>query len=206
MRTAISPTNLHFHDLASHFLALTAGDRFLRFGWVISDVDIVAYVETLFRGTDSVFMVAEPAPDVAGAVHLEFTDRDADLGLSVSAWARGKGIGTLLLERAALLASSQGVGTLFVRHLGLNAALRRLAHRVGMRVACAPDTGSTRLELPAGGAVFGKPLAARITLADYSLRFRWNSQPEPDSSSVDCPNRCHPATGADHVDYTSRQH
>ena len=49
MRSAICPTYLQFHDLASHFLALTARDRFLRFGWVMTDVDIVAYVESLLQ-------------------------------------------------------------------------------------------------------------------------------------------------------------
>jgi len=187
MRTVICPTYLHFHDLASHFLSLTASDRFLRFGWVISDLDIVTYVEALFERADTVFVVADPAPDIAGAVHLEFTDHGAHLGLSVSAWARGKGIGTLLLERAGLLASSRGVSTLFVRNLGLNMAQQRLARRVGMKVAYAPDACPTRLELPVDdqGVVPGESWAGRITLADYSLRFRRTSQPDFDSSSVD---------------------
>src|ERR1700741_1139314 len=98
MRSVICPTHLHFHDLASHFLALTAGDRFLRFGWVMTDVDMVAYVESLLQSIGNVFAIAEPAPDVSGVLHLNFDGGAADLGLSVSAWARGKGIGATLLE------------------------------------------------------------------------------------------------------------
>ena len=57
-------------------------------------------------------MVVEPAPDIVGAVHLELAEcGTANLGLSVSTWARGKGIGTLLLERTGLYASSRGVST-----------------------------------------------------------------------------------------------
>jgi hypothetical protein len=93
MRSALCPSSLHFHDLASHFLSLPAGDRFLRFGWVATDVEIVAYVEKLLPSIGSVFVVLEPAPDVSGALHLEFAGCGADLGLSVSPWARGKGIG-----------------------------------------------------------------------------------------------------------------
>jgi hypothetical protein len=204
MRTAICPTYLHFHDLASHFLSLSASDRFLRFGWVISDLDIVAYVDTLFRKTDTLFVVAEP--DIAGAVHLEFTDYGADLGLSVSAWARGKGIGTSLLERAGLFANSRGVNALFVRNLSLNGALRRLALRVGMKVASAPDACSTRLELPAGdpSGSHATSCAGRITLADYSLRFRRSSQPDFDPAPVDLLDRCHRDAGANHGDDSSR--
>ncbi|HUD24696.1 MAG TPA: GNAT family N-acetyltransferase [Burkholderiaceae bacterium] len=177
MRNAICPTYLHFHDLASHYLALTASDRFLRFGWVLTDVDIVAYVENLFRSIGNVFVVVEPAPDISGALHLEFGGGGADLGLSVSAWARGKGIGTLLLERAGLLARARGASTLFVRNLNFNTALQRLAHRVGIRIACAPSARSTRLELPAGNprAARCDPFAGSITLADHSLRSHWVS-------------------------------
>jgi len=189
MRSTICPTHLHFHDLASHFLALPANDRFLRFGWVMTDVDIVAYVENLLQSIGNVFVVVEPVPDISGVLHLEFTRYGVELGLSVSAWARGKGIGTLLLERAALLASARGAGTLFVRNLNFNAALRRLAHRVGMQVACAPSTRSTRLErLVAGDGQVGHGSGAgTITLADYSLRSQWSAGAVADSPTDELP-------------------
>jgi GNAT superfamily N-acetyltransferase len=176
MRSVICPTHLHFHDLASHFLALTAGDRFLRFGWVMTDVDIVAYVESLLQSIGNVFVVVEPAPDISGVLQIEFTKGGADVGLSVSAWARGKGIGTLLLERAALLASGRGVNTLFVRNLNFNAPLRRLAHGVGMQVACSPGARSSFAEVPAAseGDAPCVPLAGAITLVDHSLRSQWS--------------------------------
>jgi GNAT superfamily N-acetyltransferase len=175
MRSILCPTSLQFHDLASHFLALPARDRFLRFGWVMTDLDIVAYVEKLLQSIGNVFVVMEPAPDVSGALHLEFADCGADMGLSVSAWARGKGIGALLLERAGLVATARGVRTLFVRNLNFNGALQRLARHVGMRVACAPSARSTRLELPAtgNGSSWHGCFASSITLADHCLRSQW---------------------------------
>ena len=187
MRIAICPSLVHFRGLARHFLALTAGDRSLRFGRVINDVDLVAYVEALFVRADTVFVVVEPARDIAGAVHVEFTDRGANLGLSVSAAARGQGIGTLLLERAARFAGSRCVSTLFVRNLGSNMPLRRLARGIGMKVACAPDSWTTQLERPveSDGAIVGESLAGRITLADYSLRSWRDSRPAFDPWCVD---------------------
>jgi len=189
MRSTICPTHLHFHDLASHFLALPANDRFLRFGWVMTDVDIVAYVENLLQSIGNVFVVVEPAPDISGVLHLEFTRYGVEMGLSVSAWARGKGIGTLLLERAALVAGARGARTLFVRNLNFNAALRRLAHRVGMQVACAPGTRSTRLErLVAGNGQVGHGSGAgTITLADHSLRSQWGRAATADSPTDELP-------------------
>jgi GNAT superfamily N-acetyltransferase len=187
MRSVICPTHLHFHDLASHFLALTAGDRFLRFGWVMTDVDIVAYVESLLQSIGNVFVVTEPAPDVAGVLHLDFTSCGADLGLSVAAWARGKGIGTLLLERAGDLAANRGANTLFVRNLNFNTALRRLARHAGMRIACAPGTRSNQLEAldPAEWVVGERDPAGGITLADHSLRSQWSQVACGDSPGHD---------------------
>jgi hypothetical protein len=179
MRSVICPTHLHFHDLASHFLALTAGDRFLRFGWVMTDVDIVTYVESLLQSIGNVFVVVEPAPDISGVLQIEFTHGGADVGLSVSAWGRGKGIGTLLLERAALLASGRGVNTLFVRNLNFNAPLRRLAHQVGMQVACSPGARSGLAEALAAteGDAPHVACAEAITLVDHSLRSQWSLAP-----------------------------
>jgi GNAT superfamily N-acetyltransferase len=172
MRSVICPTSLHLHDLASHFLALSATDRFLRFGGAVPDADIVAYVESLLQQTGDVFLVVETAPDISGVLHVEFTNNGADLGLSVSARARGKGIGTLLLERAKLLASARGASTLFVRNLNLNPSLRRLAHRLGIQVLFAPSAQSIRLDVPAPAPSSGAcdPSVGTITLVDYSLR------------------------------------
>ena len=69
MKTATYPTQLQFHDLAAHFLALSPGDRFLRFGWAITDTQIVAYVESLLATGDSVFVMVEPDRAGSGTEH-----------------------------------------------------------------------------------------------------------------------------------------
>jgi GNAT superfamily N-acetyltransferase len=191
MRSAICPTKLQFHDLASHFLALTARDRFLRFGWVLSDDDVVSYVESLMHSIETVLVVVDVPPEICGVLHLDVTGRCADLGLSVSGWVRGKGIGTLLLERACRLASARGVTTLFMRNLNRMPALMRLARRVGMNVICAPRAGANQLESPAGsnGATRHDASSADVTLADYDLRFQWNSRLPVDSPNVETPEQ-----------------
>jgi hypothetical protein len=188
MRTAICLTQFHRHDLASHFLALSSGDRFLRFGWVMTDVEIIIYVESLFLPIDTVFGVVEPDCDVSGALHLESMGCGVNLGLSVSAWARNLGIGTLLLQRAGLLARARNLKTLFVRNLNFNTALQRLALRVGMTVACAPKALTASLEVPAtdGHGARHDEFAGKIALADDSLRAQCNGV-SPDASLLDLP-------------------
>jgi hypothetical protein len=188
MRTAIRPTHLHFRDLANHFLALSSGDRFLRFGWVMTDVEIVAYVESMFVSVDNAWAVVEPDRDISGVVHLESMGCGVNLGLSVSAWARNLGIGTLLLQRAGLLARARALTTLFVRNLRLNAALQQLALRLDMRVACAPNALTTSLEVPPANGHITQldEFRGKITLADDSLRSEWNAV-SGDPSLLDLP-------------------
>jgi hypothetical protein len=188
MRTAICPTPLHFDELAAHFMALSSGDRLLRFGWVTTDAEIAAYLQSLAVSTDPVFVVVEPDRDISGVLHFESMGCGVALGLSVSSWARGLGIGTLLLERAGLLACARGLKTLFVRNLNLNHQLQRLALRLGMGVACARNALTASLEVPAAKCLGGRldKLAGNITLADDSLRSQWNAA-SPDGSLLDLP-------------------
>jgi hypothetical protein len=57
-----------------------------------------------------------------------------------------------------------------------------------MRVACAPNAQTTRLEVPApnGHAVRVDEFMGKITLADDSLRSQWNGV-SPVASSLDLP-------------------
>lgn len=173
MRTAICPTQLHFRRLASHFLSLTSGDRLLRFGSVLTDIDMVAYVERLFVSAAGVFVVVEPDQDISGVLALEFTGHDVKLGLSVSSWARNLGVGTALLQRAGQLARARGLKTLFVPGLKFNSALQRLALSLGMNIACASGALTALAEPPTGSRhdvwEHGS-FAGSLTLADESLR------------------------------------
>ena len=169
MRTATCATPYHFRDLANHFLELDPKDRFLRFGRAVTDAWIIAYVEGLLRSDDAALVVGEPLRGIPGVLHLESIGSSVILGLSVSPRSRGLGIGTLLLQRAVLLARARQLNTLFVRNLGSNADLQRLALRLGLSVACAPIATTTSLELRAA-KVRDAGCAATITLADDSLR------------------------------------
>jgi GNAT superfamily N-acetyltransferase len=178
VRTAIYPTSLHFRRLASHFLSLTSGDRLLRFGSVLTDIDIVAYVERLFVSAASVFIVVEPDQDISGVVALELTERGVRLGLSVSSRARNLGVGTVLLQRAGLLACTRGLKTVFVPNLRFNAALQQLALSLGMNLVCASGAVTAIAVPPTTNRheAQDKGFAGSITLADDSLRCTWESE------------------------------
>jgi len=182
MKTATAPTQLQFHELAAHFLALDGGDRFLRFGWAITDSQIVSYVESLFASADRVFVVTEPDREISGALHLESRGCGVTAGLSVSAGARRAGIGTLLLRQAAEHARALGLRTLFVRNLNLHTGLRRLALRLGMKVACSSRSPACTAQAGTRGLRRDEP----ITLADDALRSHWSGA-SPGAALIDLP-------------------
>jgi hypothetical protein len=153
----------------------------------MTDVEIVAYVESLFVSTDTVLVVVEPDREISGVLHLESMGCGVNLGLSVSSWARNLGLGTLLLQRAGVHARARGLTALFVRNLNFNTALQGLALRLGMRIACAPDS-TTSPEVPAANGHRPRldEFQGKITLADESLRPQWNGV-TPDASLLDLP-------------------
>ena len=184
MKTAIATTQQQFHPLAAHFLALDSGDRFLRFGWTITDSQIVHYVESLLAAGDDVYAVIEPDGEVSGVLHLESMGCGVTVGLTVTAWARRAGIGTLLLRQATEHARAHGLRTLFVRNLNLHTALRRLALRLHLKVACTSRALACR-PLATGGAG-GNGRDEPITLADDSLRAQWSGD-SPGAALIDLP-------------------
>ena len=84
-----------------HFLALDDADRMLRFGTVLPDEQIHAYVEKIDFSRDIVFGVVSRVFQLVGVGHLAFAPveagsatgkkRVAEFGVSVSKSARGQG-------------------------------------------------------------------------------------------------------------------
>jgi len=126
--------------------------------------------------------VVEPDENISGVLHLEFTDGGANLGLSVSSWARNQGIGAFLLQRAGLLARARGLKTLFVRNLRFNSAFQQLAVRLGLNVACTPNALIRRAKTPAPNRhdVERDGFGGDITVVEDSLRSVWDGAPFDD--------------------------
>jgi len=177
MRCATSPTKDDFHALVEHFLALSPRDRILRFGRLVSAADICSTVESILRNPRDALLVHEPMRDLAGVMHMSYKGSIALLGLSVASWARGQGIGSLLLQRAVLFAQLRETKIVYVRKLSSNPEMRRLAQRMGLNVAWSPNASCTQLELPLGTAnpFLGRRGEDRLTLADKFLCASINS-------------------------------
>ena len=155
----------HRSRIALHLLALSEGDRYLRFGYPATDAQLSKYVDTLDFGRDELFGVFNRRLELIAMAHLAYASDSkdsgkaamAEFGVSVMAHARGRGYGARLFDHATLHARNRNVESLFVHALSENTAMLRIARRAGAVVErdgseseawlkLPPDTIATRLE------------------------------------------------------------
>jgi RimJ/RimL family protein N-acetyltransferase len=162
----------------SHFLALEAEDRHLRFGSPTSDAIIERYVANLNFNRDALFGVFNDALDLVGIAHLAYVPsandgtRSAEFGVSVLHDDRHRGLGAALLARAAVHARNTHIDTLFVHCLAKNKAMMHLAHKLGMRVEFAYGDADAYLILPPANAqsILHEASQEHMADLDYALK------------------------------------
>jgi GNAT superfamily N-acetyltransferase len=158
--------------LERHFVALDAEDRRLRFGIALGDSALRAYVQRIDFEHSAVFAVLDDELELLGVAHLARDTASAELGVSVLAPERGRGIGAALLARAHTRARNWGVRTLFMHCLRENAAMMHLARKQGMNLAVEAGEADARLVLPPAdaGTHFSEVFAQRVALFDHALK------------------------------------
>ena len=162
----------------SHFLALEAEDRHLRFGSPTSDAIIERYVANLNFNRDALFGVFNDALDLVGIAHLAYVPsandgtRSAEFGVSVLHDDRHSGLGAALLARAAVHARNTHIDTLFVHCLAKNKATMHLAQKLGMRVEFAYGDADAYLILPPANAqsILHEASQEHMADLDYALK------------------------------------
>lgn len=172
--------------LLMHFLALDDSDRLLRFGTVLPDELVTRYVQTLDLSRDTVFGVYDDNLRLVGVGHLAFAPRDAmpalseatvkeriaEFGVSVSASARGKGVGSKLFERAAIHCRNEDVDTLYMHCLSSNQTMIHIAKKAGMEIQRAYGEADAYLKLtPANpGTMLAEAVEEQFATIDYTLK------------------------------------
>lgn len=126
----------HRRRIAEHILALPTQDRYLRFGYHASDEQVQKYVDSLNFKRDEIYGIFNRRLQLIALAHLALASDPqnpncAEFGVSVSSDARGKGLGTALFERAILHARSENIDMIFIHVLSQNAAMLKIAQKVG---------------------------------------------------------------------------
>jgi RimJ/RimL family protein N-acetyltransferase len=178
-----------------HFLALDRDDRLLRFGSMLQDEQVAAYVAKLDFTNDIVFGVYNRVFQLVGVGHLAFTSKDAhpdsinytdkekvaEFGVSVSKSARGQGVGTRLFERAAIHCRNSDVDTLYMQCLSSNRTMMHIAKKAGMEIQREYGEADAHLHLPppSPASVLAEALDEQFAKIDYTVKanvraaFRW---------------------------------
>ena len=165
-----------------HLLALDSNDRLLRFGSMIPDEQITAYVGKIDFSRDIVFGVLNNVFQLVGMGHLAFASADgrqsttkeqvAEFGVSVSKSARGQGVGTRLFQRAAIHCRNSDVDTLYMQCLTSNQTMMHIARKAGMRIKREYGEADAHLELPppSPGSVMAEALEEQFAAIDYTVK------------------------------------
>jgi RimJ/RimL family protein N-acetyltransferase len=169
-----------------HFMGLDRDDRLLRFGSVLPDAQLEAYVAKLDFTKDILFGVYNRMFKLVGVGHLAFASRDArpdsihytdkekvaEFGVSVSKSARGQGIGTRLFERAAIHCRNSDVDTLYMQCLSSNRTMMHIARKAGMEIRREYGEADAHLHLPppSPGSVLAEALEEQFAKIDYTVK------------------------------------
>lgn len=183
-----------------HFLALDMSDRLLRFGTMLPDELVTRYVQMLDFSRDTIFGVFDDDLALLGVGHLAFMPREsspvltnatlkahiAEFGVSVSASARGMGIGSKLFERAAIHCRNEDVDTLYMHCLSSNQTMIHIAAKAGMEIHREYGEADAYLKLtPASPAtMLAEAVEEQFASFDYGIKANakaaakwWNKLP-----------------------------
>jgi GNAT superfamily N-acetyltransferase len=196
-----SLTPRHRPRILAHLLALSARDRYLRFGYLATDRQVAHYVDQIDFDRDEVFGIFNRRLEVVAIAHLAFLGTDesapsaAEFGVSVAERARGRGWGARLFERTALHARNRHVDTLLIHALTENTAMLHIARNAGAQIELEGPDALARIKLPAEDfashvqALFERQAAE----LDYGLKVQakrvngWLHVLETEPASADAP-------------------
>lgn len=168
-----------------HFLDLDDSDRLLRFGSVLPDERLEQYVAGIDFKRDMVFGVVDRMFRLVAVGHLAFAPKEhkpaaaptkkariAEFGVSVSASARGRGIGSRMFERAAIHCRNSDVDTLYMHCLSSNQTMMHIAKKAGMEIQRERGEADAYLRLlPANPAsLLQEALEEQVATIDYNFK------------------------------------
>jgi GNAT superfamily N-acetyltransferase len=135
-------------DLVRHLVELDPVDRRMRFCATLGEDALACHVEDVFQRRGLVLAgfdgpiwsgpLHRPGP-IRAVVELSIARDEAELGISVDAGLRRRGVGTYLVQAAGALLAPRGVRRVRAYTLSGNASFLKLAHGLGGRIESGAD-------------------------------------------------------------------
>lgn len=122
--------------IKQHLKSLGPQDRYMRFGYPASDDQIDLYVEHLDFDTDDIYGIFNIDMELIAMAHLALPksnslSNQAEFGVSVGEYCRGRGYGGRLFERASIHAVNNQIKTIYIHALSENAPMLKIAKKHG---------------------------------------------------------------------------
>lgn len=169
----------HRDRIATHLLALSPQDRYLRFGYAATDEQVRRYASGLDFGRDDIFGIYDRRLRLIAVAHLAVAPGPdgkarAEFGVSVLPHARGRGYGARLFERAVMHARNVGQDTLFIHALTENAAMLKIVRKAGAVLERHGAETDAMLRMPAADleSRMTELIEEQFALADYGIKAR----------------------------------
>ena len=143
----------HRSKIKRHLLSLSAHDRYLRFGYAANDAHIERYIDALSFERDEIYGIFNRHLQIVAMAHLALMQTpgrpsSAEFGVSVLAYARGRGYGARLFERAVIHARNEKVSEIYIHALSENAPMIRIARKSGATLERDGSETDAYLRLP----------------------------------------------------------
>jgi RimJ/RimL family protein N-acetyltransferase len=173
----------HRRLIKGHLLALSAQDRYLRFGYMANDEQVASYVANLNFERDEIYGIFNRRLQLIAMAHLALQsdpkcESCAEFGVSVSSDARGKGLGTLLFKRAMLHAQAANVDLMFIHALSENEPMLKIARKAGAVIESYGGEVEAHIRLPVQDfadrveTAVKDAVADGIGIVDFRLKLR----------------------------------
>ena len=129
----------HIALIEKHLFSLSAHDRYLRFGYAATDEQIQRYLSGLNFERDEIYGIFNRNLQIVAMAHLAISkpknqEPSAEFGVSVQAYARGRGYGARLFDRAVIHARNEKVYQMYIHALSENAPMIRIARKSGATI------------------------------------------------------------------------
>lgn len=145
---------VHRAQILEHLLSLSERDRYLRFGYPASDVQVQRYVDGLDFQRDEIYGIHNRKLELIAMAHLAFDPpvegkpRAAEFGVSVSGAYRGRQLGARLYDRAMMHARNEGAEIMYIHALSENAPMLKIARNAGATMHREGGESEAYLRLP----------------------------------------------------------
>ena len=164
-------------QIAIHLLSLDERDRYLRFGYAASDQQVRGYVDGIHYERDQLYGIFNRKLRLIAMAHLAHMEdngpiKSAEFGVSVLKYARGRGYGSLLFERAATHAVNSGIDRLYIYALSENLVMLHIAQKAGAVIEHmgGESEACVRLPEPTFRSMLEERLSSHVGYVDYWLK------------------------------------